>query len=396
MELYILDSLLRRERVVDRFESLIWTERYADVGEFELVVHSTPENRTMFVSGVQLAMNRSYRVMTVETIESKTDSEGRALLTVKGVSLEAILDQRVVKKTMSSITTEPKWTLTGKPADVARQMFDHVCRSGNLNIGDKIPFLMPGTIFPEHSIPEPFDSITWDQEPDSLLSAVKKICEMYDLGFRLVRNFDASQLYFDIYTGSDRTSSQNTLNPVIFSPELDNLQNTTELTTIEESKNVAYVFSSQGFVIVYGDMVDPEVEGFERRVMMVNADDLENNADGTAPTAAQITAYLTQRGREELNQKRSWSAFDGELNQNSAYKYEIDYFLGDLVDMRNVDGVVNKMRVTEQIFVCDREGERAYPTLAIKLFVTPGSWMSWNNNRVWADFGLTEYWADQE
>jgi hypothetical protein len=63
--------------------------------------------------------------------------------------------------------------------------------------------------------------------------------------------------------------------------------------------------------------------------------------------------------------------------------------------MRNTDGVINNMRITEQIFVSDREGERSYPTLMLNVFITTGSWLSWLNNKVWSDMGLTEYWDNQ-
>ena len=386
MEVYILDSLYRREKVIDRFESLIWTERFADLGDFQLSIHSTNESRSDLVAGKRLAVNDSYRVMTIETVENTVDEEGRALLKVKGKSLEGILEDRVAKGTMSDLTTEPKWSLTGTPGEIARKIFNDICVLGTLDPGDVIPFMMPGTIFPEDTIPEPTDVVTMDIPPMSVFAAVKEICDLYDLGFRLVRNFDTSQLYFDIYSGSDRTTLQTDLAPVVFAPDLDNLKNTTEFTTIAQNKNIAYVFSPVGFEVVVPQDVDPEVAGFERRVLLVQADDI------TDPYNA--SALMIQRGKEELSKNRSFSAFDGELNQNSEYKYGVHYNLGDLVEMRNSDGVTNNMRVTEQIFVSDKEGERSYPTLAINLFITPGSWLAWDYNQVWADLGLTEYWAD--
>lgn len=64
MEVYVLDSLLRRSEVIDRFESLIWTERWASWGDFELAIRSTYGSRGLLRKGTQLAMNQSDRVMT--------------------------------------------------------------------------------------------------------------------------------------------------------------------------------------------------------------------------------------------------------------------------------------------------------------------------------------------
>ena len=456
MELYILDSLLRRTAVIDRFESMIWTERYSAWGDFELVIFSTLESRTLLKAGTRLAMSESYRVMTCEFVENAIDSEGRQLLTVKGRSLEAILDDRTARNTFADLATTPKWVLTGTPGAIARQIFNEICRT-NVNFADdEIPFLQSGSIFPASNIPEPADVITIELSLSSVYTAIKELCDSYDLGFRLVRNFDESELFFDIYSGSDRTTLQNVLAPVVFSPSLDNLTNTSEITSISEYKNVAYVFHTVGVQIVTADVVSVEVEGFERRVMHVDATDIEipergyslaqsqndainaalnlvgitdtekaamnNLRDKKRLTPAQVTAtstvgwglisaaqrteilnardvsvaynatenayvnpLLVQRGKEELAKNRSLSAFDGELSQHSNYKYNTGYNLGDLVEMRNTDGVTNQMRVTEQIFVSDSEGERSYPTLTIDLFITPGSWFAWDFNQVWAD-----------
>lgn len=389
MEVYTLDSLLRRERVIDRFESLIWTERYKDQGDFELVIRSTNESRSLLKTGTRLALNESFRVMTVETVEDGVDSEKREVLKVSGPSLEAVLQDRVARPSLEDLTTKPKWELSGVPAEIARKIFHDVCVLGLANPLDKIPFINEGTFMPDDTIAEPVDPLVVPLELKSVYAAIKELCDNWNMGFRLLRNYDTSQLWFDIYTGSDRTTGQTLLDPVIFSPDLDNLQNTKELMTIEGSKNVAYVFSPAGFLEVYPPDVDPEIDGFERRVLMVQADDITSENPN-------VEAALLQRGKEELAKSRTFQAFDGEINQNSRYKYGRDYYLGDLVEMRNVDSVSNQMRVTEQIFVSDREGDRSYPTLTINKFISTGSWLSWKSNQTWFDLDDNPTtWAEQ-
>lgn len=388
MEVYTLDSLLRREHVIDRFESLIWTDRYVPFGDFELVIHSTRETRGRLKEGTRLAMTDSNYVMVVETVEDRTDDDGKRTLKVSGRSLELILEDRVAAAALIDTTTTPSWIITLPPADVARKIFHDICVTGTLDVLDKIPFIHEGTFLPASTIPEPIDPITAELEPVTVYAAIKEICETWNLGFRLLREYDMSMLYFDVYTGSDRTTGQTTLPAVIFTPELDNLQDTTELTTIASEKNVAYVFSPAGFQMVFPPDVDADVEGFERRILVVNATDItEDNPD--------VTSALIQRGVEELSKNRKYRAFDGEINQNSQYKPGRDYNLGDLVEVRNTNGETNNMRVTEIIYVSDNEGDRSYPTLALNVFITTGSWLSWTGNKVWTDYGSTEYWADQ-
>jgi hypothetical protein len=388
MEVYTLDPLLRRESVIDSFESLIWTERFNEYGDFQLDIRSTVDSRRLLIPGMLLSMNESYRVMMVETIEDSVDSEGSKILSVQGRSLEAILLDRVAKESLSDLTTSPKWVITDTPADIARKIFHDICVTGILNSGDVIPFIIEGTFMPEDTIPESTDDITVELDPTTVYDAIKDICTVWNMGFRILRNFDMSQLYFDIYTGSDRTTGQTTLPSVVFTPELDNLQNTRELTTIDKAKNVAYVYSPAGFQMVYAVGVDPEVEGFERKVLVVNASDI------TSDNPDVITA-LQQRGNEELAKTRVNQNLDGEISQYSQFKYGIHYNLGDIVEVRSTDGATNNMRVTEQIFVSDKEGERSYPTLTVNEFINTGSWLSWLNNKQWIDMGETEYWENQ-
>lgn len=389
MEVYILDSLYRRIDVVDRFESLVWSERFSAYGDFELQVHSTLENRNRFSEGTRLAMNESYRVMTIETVKDYADSEGRQILEIKGRSLEAILEDRLARGSMADLTTEPKWVLEGTPLEIATKIFHDICVTGILDPGDIIPMVVEGSIFPDDTISPPIDEITYEIDPKSVYQAVKELCDLYLMGFRLVRNFDTSQLYFDVYTGSNRTANQSLLPAVIFSPGLDNLQNTSELTSIANYKNVAYVISPVGTEIVYAQDIDPSIEGFERRILMVKADDITD----TDPLIA--TEKMIRRGYEELGKNRRVRAFDGEISQNSQYQYGRDYNLGDLIQLNNSSGVSNVMQVTEQIFVSDAQGDRSYPTLTINQLVTPGSWLSVPTDQVWIDLGETEYWENQ-
>jgi hypothetical protein len=129
------------------------------------------------------------------------------------------------------------------------------------------------------------------------------------------------------------------------------------------------------------------VSGFNRSVLTVKV-------EGDEAAGAALDTLLELKGKEALAKYRSLLGFDGEVPQFDSYKYGVDYNLGDLVEMRNEDGLTNQMRVTEQIFVSDREGERSYPTMTIDRFITPGSWLAWDYNQEWADGGATEYWEN--
>jgi hypothetical protein len=379
--LYTLDALNRRQYLIDQFQSLIWTERWQAYGDFQLNIQSNYAARSLLKPDTWLAMNKSNYVMRIESVEDDDNADGSRNLIVRGRDISAIFDDRLAPGIPSS---------TLSPGDTARQMFHQTCVTGVWDLGDIIPGITEGTFMPASTIPEPVDPMTiaFDTTPSLFEGMVTDVLVKYDLGFRILRLDSTGGLYFDIYAGSDRTSDQTTLTPVIFSPKLDNLQNTKELTDISKAKNVAYVKSDTGaYTIVYGVGVDPTTNSFERRVLQVDASSI------TGAT----TAQLQQAGLEALAASRTSFLFDGEVSQQSQYKYGTDYNLGDLIEQQNIDGVATNMRVTEQIFSQDSTGEKYYPTLVAYETINAGSWLAWNNNKTWSDLDsdTTDVWGNQ-
>jgi hypothetical protein len=367
VDLYVLDDLFRRVEIFDVYESLIWTDRWIGMGDFELVIDDTWTNRNILKRDARLAINDSDHIMVIQTTVRNQTADGKKMLTVSGKSLEQILEDRVAKPNFTSLATSPRWVLEGTPGTIIRSMVDAICVDGILSPNDVIeylivPFVQGDSIWPPDTLPEPGGFLHMELEPKSLYDAVKELCVEYNLGFGILRNPDKAELYFEVWSGSDRSGGNATgLAPVIFSPELDNLTDTTELRSKETYKNVAYVLSDKGCTIVYANDDGSDRTGFRRRVLTVVVENVRENTNESYMTNEQI---LQRRGLEALTEHRMIHALDGEISKDSSYRYGIDYRLGDIVELRSSDDINKAMRVTEQIFVSDGEGDRAYPTLA--------------------------------
>lgn len=391
MDLFTLDTQLRRIDVFDRYQSLIWAERFSDYGDFELRISSNNAVRSAFKPGTRCVINESDRIMVVETVKDRIDTDGRKYLEIKGPELVESFNDAVALDVSVLGTDDQKWYFdTMLPAAIVRQIFEDILVTGTVDPGDVLPFYVPGNLYPTDTIPEPADEVSLSIPPTTVYSAIKQVCDIYGLGFRLYRNDDAGELYFNVYAGSDRTTGQTTLPAVIFSPELDNLQDVSFLSSISGYKNVAYVIAPNGSMIVYGFGIDPGVAGFERKVLLVDASDI------TEPAGPTLNARLTQRGSEQLALNTSLAAFDGEVAKNSQFRYKRDYELGDLVEIRDSDKVANQMVVSEQIYVNDEQGFREYPTLTVKRLITPGSWLAEPTAEVWSDLtSPTDTWGSR-
>jgi Siphovirus ReqiPepy6 Gp37-like protein len=387
VEYYTLNSLFQRDTVIENFSSFIWTERYSNVGDFQVITKSNRENRQLLAVGTWITRLGSHYVMKIETVSDAIDDNGARNLTVTGRSMEALLLDRVAMPVLTDTTTQPAWVITGTPGDVVREMFTTVCVTGALDAHDTIPFYHSGSLLPTGSLGEDSSVITVTAEPDYLFNTIKKICDTYFLGFRLVKNGDASQIYFEVYVGNDLTSAQTDRNPVIFDSNMDNLAATSLLTSDALLKTVAYVFAKNGTAVVFSLNADPSSSGADRRVLLVNSN---NDADA----GPDLTAALQVEGQLALTGQDLIYAFDGELPQDSQYIYGVHYGLGDLVEERSDGGFGNQMIVTEQIFVSDDKGERAYPTLIIKQVITPNTWFTYDPDQTWSEVDVNEDWED--
>lgn len=391
MELYTLDpTTLRRVEVFDRFESLIWTERYSSAGDFELVTRADNRSRSLLTAGAMITVNNSYSVCKIEEVEDKEDSEGRALLSVKGPSLESVLDNRSTYAAGAGFGNATTWTITGQtPNQIVQTIFDAICVNNTKTPSDNLPLYKTGNLFEPDTLGFPTDIVaSFDVPTDTLYSIFTQLSQAYGFGYRLYRGLDDQSVYFNVYMGNDRTSGQEYYPTIAFSPDLDTLAEVGQLTSLTNTKNIAYVFHPNGSVVVTLNDADPAVmTGFDRRVLNVDASDIDSTLTGTA-----LTAALLQRGKDELLARQALHAIDGQVPQTTSFIYNVDYGLGDLVEMRTDDGNKSLMRVTEHISVSDDQGDRSYPTLAENQFVVPGSWQALDAALEWDNIGPTVTW----
>lgn len=413
MEIFILDALLRPIDVVDEYISFIWTERYAEKGDFELITLATQANRNRFVADTMIAISDSKRIMRVHNIEEKTDEDNGVTLTVKGFDLSFMLQQRVIAtKDLEDMLLAITYFSGSSPINLMNHMVWRICvpTSGlQISAGDTIPFLndyilTPGSLYPASNIPPPIPAgFQWEQKIASLYSAITDLCKAYDLGYRLYKDPNSSKLYFEGYNGIDRTSAQTEFPPVIFSADMTNLQNTTEYKDNVAHYNVVvavYEYPNPveedlpETLTIHEIVSDPDLifssGGFDQKTKFISISKLP---DGML--LVDVPEYLTQIATEELNRSRPAYLYDGEIDQNSDFVYELDYNLGDIVEIQGRNGGGAYMRVVEQIFKYDANGKSSYPSLLTKESITPGSWKSWKYDINWVDMGSGEYWNNQ-
>lgn len=388
MDIYVLDSLFRRIQVIDNHISFIWTERYNSLGDFEIRVRSTIETRSLLAIGTYLGLDRTMRVMVVETVERTITDEDGPILIAKGRSLEAIFTKRVAWADWTRKPPASGWVYEDAPESIAVFAVRATCRDFPLFPADVIPNLDITEEVGDYNVAAFQDDIVYATDTaKTVFDVVSEIAKNFDLGFSLTRKEDTGRLWFRMFNGVDRTTVQDQYPKILFSNDFESLESTTQFASNADEYNVAYVFTPVGNRVVAPAMVDPDIAGWDRKVLPVYADDITD----TDPVVA--ANKMDVRGRQELLKHQSVRAFDGQIRKDNPWVYGQDYNMGDMVEMRDEDGFTNRVRVTEQIFSSDRNGDNAYPTLSVRTLAIPGSWLLWNVGKVWADL-TTEEWSE--
>ena len=196
-ELYILDENYQDVAVIDSYNSLIWTERFDEFGDFELHMPSNRDMREMLKKGTVLSIENSYRMMVVESVEEGPSESGWSLA-FKGRSLEKVLSDRVGRTTPS-----------GSPKTWINRLAYQALRVGLYSPDDKLDGIenglgkiyMPSTIAPNTN-PAPYTGSGWT----GLQEAYDSAKTLSGLGFRILRKPHTTKLYYETYTGNDLTN----------------------------------------------------------------------------------------------------------------------------------------------------------------------------------------------
>ena len=350
MDIWVLDKTLEANDIVDTFNSLIWTDRYDEYGDFEIYTSVTDQALSLLQMDYYLQSRSSEHVMIIEEVLIDTDPENGNSVTITGRSLESLLSRRIV------------WTQTlldGSVQDCIKKLLDENVISPK-DVNRKIPnFVFETSV--EKAVTEP--KITAQFTGDNLYDVISEICRLTGLGFKVTLN-DKKQFVFKLYAGADRTYAQ-TENPyVVFSPKFENIANSNYLESKKEYKNVALV-AGEGAGAERKTTSVGEGSGLERRELFVDARDISTTTeDNVTLSDEEYKKQLAQRGDEKLAESVAAQSFEGQVEMTKMFEYGKDFFIGDIVQIANEYGRESRARISEIVTAIDTQGTVTYPTLS--------------------------------
>lgn len=348
MDLLVLNKNLDVIAIVDVYESIIWTERYYEYGDFELYTAMTQDILNYIKTDNYIQRVGSDRVMIIEEIRIDTDSETGNHITITGRSLESILDRRVIWS---------QTTISGNLQNGIKKLINE-----NIISPSKEERKISNFIFKD-STDSQITGLTVEAQytGDNLYDVISKVCEEKSIGFKVSLN-ENKQFVFELYAGADRSYEQTNYPYVVFSPNFDNIINSNYLESKENLKNVALV-GGEGEGTARKYLAIGNTSGLDRRELFVDARDISSEGeDGETLTTEQYNELLKQRGNEYLADYTDLVSFEGAVETNIMYKYGVDFFDGDIVQIANEYGHEAKVRILEVVISENEEGNSVYPT----------------------------------
>lgn len=379
IEITLLNTDFEAIDILDNYKSFIWNDRYNEAGDFELCIPIGSDVPNNIRKGYYIENSNSDRTMIIETLTIDSDEDGTYLM-VSGKSLESLLSRRIVwNKTvfsMNATTGEDPNLQNGLKTLFDANLIDPAIRVRRL---DNFVFKL--------SDDEKVKNLTFEGEylGEDLYEIVTSLCREKEIGFKLTRDTvytntgdgikRTNTFVFELFAGVDRSYEQSTNDYVIFSKEFDNVISTNYLDSDSSLKNVTLIVGESTYNedgtedsrIEYTLNIAPaegEIPtGIERREVFTDATNLSTTDEyGGVLSADQYKARLKQKGIDTLMENTSVTAFEGDIETDGLFKYGIDFFIGDIVQITNEYDKGGQARVTEFIMSCDGSGVYTYPT----------------------------------
>lgn len=385
MEYYILNSDFEVIMGVELFQSMIWTTKFYESGDFELYLPATDETFRIYTEAAKnhyyiiqakdtsISSMHNLSAMVINNVKLDDTYDKGDFLIIKGKQLKNVLSQRIVwgKKTVAGLAQDVLRDLVIEnaisPGEIERVI-------PNLILGDINPSLVPTPTDPN----KPF--INMDVSGLNLADAITKICKDQKLGWDIVIDFAAKKMKFVVLSGVDRSRQQTDIPWVTFAVDYDNLIKTSYKIDSDNYKNVALVASTyeeydksskNKKIVDANQVVTPyslplKPAGLNRYELYVKGDNPTIDNENDEVNVNLLRSTNNTKGRTELEKYKSKIEISAEVSPNITYKYDEDYKLGDLVTIQNEYGIRYDARVTSVTTTLTTSKNQTIPSFTIE------------------------------
>lgn len=308
MELYILDKNINIVGLISVYNSILWSRDLYKQGNIKITMPFDKDIYSGIERGCMIYKPDEVDPCLISGIMLSLSKDGRQTMTIKGCTAGQYLNQRIVDGVMNFDDT---------PANIMR------CLVESQIISPEIPERKIKSIRLGHAPKLSQDNIQMQVARKNLQESITAIAEMYGLGWNMRLDIQEKTLYFDIFTGTDRTLG--TKQPCVFSTDFNNII----------SQDYEYSWKNYKSVIVVERKGDEDGSMIERVGAGTGTDRYEiyyNQSGSTKDlTESQIREQIREAGFQKLSTYAESRSFESNIDIGNAMHYE----LGDYVTCYN-------------------------------------------------------------
>jgi hypothetical protein len=362
----IRDTYTNLLGIVDTAQSVIWHSVYFGVGDFEIYVKASPEIVMLLQVGNLVTRPDDIEVGIIEKINIADNPQDGIMVTATGRFAKSILERRLIYNLSGTVNTPT--ILRGNVEEEVRRVVEYNAISCPFDSNRDIPQLALGDLagLPHIIVDDSGAAAQKQVSYQNLLTYTDALLQEYGLGATVILDKDARLLRYVIYNGSDHSWDNEVGNdPILFSKDFDNLTSSQYEYDTATEKNVALIGGAGEGLERFYSLVAGWQSGLERREMWVDAASInrtykdESDVEQTY-SESDYRAMLNAAGMQQLGANTATETFDGAIDlQNSRWKYNRDFSLGDIVTTQNDDiGKFVNVRLREVLEVQDENGYR--------------------------------------
>lgn len=362
----------QRNELIEDFTSLVWTERFSQNGDFQLVSNNIAEVLKKlplpgpFDPPCMVSIRDSKVPMIVESHLIEEPKNAPPKITTTGRSFETFLEERQTLQSIDSTTPRPNWTTAAnKPADAVLIVTLGIIGDSGLIVEDRIPEINFGSLVPPEVVPGGTVQPKYPVEAKDLYSWIMDTLKLGtpDSGYPEFGNvrgpaglksslpvYGGSKIDVQIYEGVDRRTT------VVFDSKQDQFDESKHLLSVAGYKNVMVTLAAAG--LKNAQTRSAAISGLSRRVGL---QDLTSSVT-LLSTDPQWASFLVNKSKIGLASALPTVLFSGEIAEQQAARYGVDYFLGDQVKLSGDYGLTQDVRIAEFVRSQDSTGTKSYPT----------------------------------
>lgn len=370
-DVLVYDDNWELQTIVDNYESLVWTDKAKECGDFELYMYYNPDLWKIIKLGTFLRIQDSEHTMMVSKRDLKDTFEDAPRMIFTGKSMECITSRRVVYKQID---------VTDTPGNIVNKLLDENCIDG--------PFLQQ--FAPDPTDPSKKyrgitglyrDESNWRQELGDAQIAKQYLGQnIYEAVSELVKTYSSPRCYIFVHhtddnrwrwrlgTGIDRSWNQGTNEWVTFSSDFNNLKSSEFVQDDEKYANAFYVTGADPgdkrprltVPIERAESNTPQsgfISGMKRREKWIDGSSVRLKDDNNRDVPMRIyMGELRSYGYASMREYNTDISFVGDVDPNVQWTYMRDYYIGDIVNVIDDMGNGARCAIDGMTITADKNG----------------------------------------